>query len=143
MPAYYSTYRPVSSDRSAPLRSHVQARHPFHLARIAANPGALINRNPNPVTITLEGSGTNWIQGTTVWTLTGPVGTVLLSSAITGTGAATITISTAGAIGTATISDGTHSVTVQVVGPLSGLAPTRQPAGSRRWFPRLGRRRIR
>jgi len=136
------TQRPVTATQRVPhiLRSRSVARSTWmRLALFSATPVVIGNRLPAQ-TITLSGAGTNWISGTTVFTVSGVTGASLVSQAITGVGAATIVIATGPATGTLTISDGTHSLTIQVADPIAGLPPTRQPAGACRWFPQLRRR---
>jgi len=114
----------------------VLARHTWlQLAQIAANPATIPNRIPNQ-TIVLSGSGTNWIQGTTVWTISGVAGCTLVSSAITTVRAASLVISTGGTIGDLAVSDGSNIVVLHVV----SAGHRRRFGGSRRWFPGLATR---
>jgi hypothetical protein len=68
----------------------------------------------NDATLVLTGVDTNWVSGTTLFTLAGVAGVTLVSQSITSSTAATIVVTTGFTTGTATIFDGSYEGTVAV-----------------------------
>ncbi len=78
-------------------------------AEIPANYGANI-------TIALTGDGTDWVSGTTTFSLSGVSGVTLVSHSITSTTAATIVVTTGSGTGTLTITDSSANTGTVSVG---------------------------
>ena len=137
MGSNYAPCRPVARANPPPLRQWIQNRRQWlRLGLIAASPSVINNRDPNNVTISLENSAANWNVSTTVLTISGVAGVTLVSQTIASNKAASIVLTTQGPQGVLTISDGTNSVTIQVLSVLGSNPPTRMPnTSSLKWVP--------
>lgn len=85
---------------------------------LAAGPAFAVSFAPNPIiatgsatTLTLTGVGTSWVNGTTVFSLSGVSGASITSQSVSNATTATITVNGGSNIGTATISDNTDAAT--------------------------------
>ncbi len=78
------------------------------------SPSAIPVNHSGPITLALTGIDTNWIQGTTVFSLSGVPNIVKVSQDITSTSTATVVVTTGAGTGTLVINDGTVSSTVEV-----------------------------
>ncbi len=97
------------------------------MATIIVHPSAIqLNRSANQ-TLALSLASAGWIQGTTVFTLSGVAGVTKITSIVEAGGAsARVVVTTSTTAGTLTISDGTNTGTTHV-----------KKIRRRRWFPGL------
>jgi len=89
---------------------------------IFPSPSTVPANHSGNISVTLVGSGTNWVSGSTTFTATG-AGVTFKSQSIANTTAATIVITTGSSTGTCTISDGTNSATITVATASLSLNP--------------------
>ena len=104
------------------------------MATILTSPAAIPTNSTvlQGIFLTLPAAG--WVQGTTVWTLSGVAGVTLVSSYVSASGVAKLGVTTGATAGTLTISDGTNTGTVAVQA---------MPFVRRKWFAGLTDRRPR
>jgi hypothetical protein len=88
---------------------------------ISASPTAVPTNQTGNVVITLVGTGTSWVSGTTTFTISGVTGVTKVTQNVISSTSATLTITTGSTNGTLTISDGTLTTTIGVgLGGVSG-----------------------
>ena len=102
---------------------YVMAAVALNVSAVQTSPITIPYNHSGNITITLTGTGTHWVTGTTVFTIAGVTGVTKVSQNITSTTAATVVVTTASGTGTLTISDGTNNAVVAVKTPAISLAP--------------------
>ena len=79
----------------------------------------LIPANNASTTVTLTGVNVNWVSGTTIFSVAGVAGVSIASQSVASATSATITLETAYAIGTLTITDGSYNASLSIVPPVT------------------------
>jgi hypothetical protein len=127
----------VSSHPNAIARlfepSRIQAAIPAALVPgiYAVTPAAIPANHAGAIALSAHGYSLGWtagIPGSPTLTVSGPTGTAKLSQTIVDPSDATVNVTTGAGTGAATISDGTHSITFQVVQPALAVSPTTMTA---------------
>jgi hypothetical protein len=111
------------------VRQRAKVRECLRVAAqsFSASPVAVSTNHASNITLT--GSGTNWINGTTVFSISGVAGVTKISQTVTRGTTGTLVITTGSTAGTLTISDGANSTTISV-----------RRLRTIRWYPGLARR---
>ena len=87
-------------------------------------PATIPANHSGNITLTLSGINSNWVQGKTVFAVSGVSNVTKISQNITSTSTATVVITTGAGTGTLTVSDGTVSGTVAVGAATLSISPT-------------------
>jgi hypothetical protein len=83
------------------------------VASLAILRHAIPTKRPYGIACDLAGTGTSW-SGSTAWSVSGVSGCSIVTHIVTTATVARLVIATGSATGTLTVSDGTHTATVQV-----------------------------
>ena len=94
---------------------------------LVVSPGGIYAANPNNVTLTLTGTGTNW-GGGTVFTLSGVSGVTKVSQSVASTTSATVVVTTGTGYGSLSVTDGINTATTYVNLPVLSISPATIPS---------------